>query len=48
MIGRTDRLLSNYDSIDKDINEIDTVPSTFSFIIPESIGILIAIQLTCE
>lgn len=48
MIGRTDRLLNNYDSIDKDINEIDTAPSTFSFIIPEPIGILIAIQLTCE
>lgn len=48
MIGRTDRLLNNYDAIDKDINEIDTAPSTFSFVIPEPIGILTAIQLTSE
>lgn len=48
MIGRTDRLLNNYDSIDKGIYETDTTPSTFSFVIPELIGILIAIQLTSE
>lgn len=48
MIGRTNRLLNNYDPIDKDINEIDTAPSTFSFVIPEPIGILIAIHPTSE